>query len=155
MQPQKSILVKTKTSMTKKVTKNKLNNFFLEINNLFSNVKSKFNKGVIPFTVSYLVKRFCSHSNRQAVKEIIKWNNLDKDKDFLQTLFDKKCFDEISYLLYSERYRNSWERTKEQFKTVILNHELDLILYFLKFRECRTILEDKDIQMCIAHDYMK
>jgi hypothetical protein len=153
MQPNRGSLLKTKTTI-KINSKNKVN-FFQGINNLFANAKSRFNGGIIPFKPSYLVNRFSILGNLNAIKEIIKWNNLDKDEDFLHRLFEKNYFDEISYLLYSEKYSRSWVRTKEHFRLVIHSKELDLIIYFLQIRDCRTVLEEPQIQEFIVRNYMK
>ena len=73
--------------------------------------------------------------------------------ELLNTLFNVGCFDEISILLY--RKPNHWPLLKEQFEKVIIGERLDLIIYFIKIRECRVVLDYPEIQKIIASKYMK
>ena len=150
MLPQKGSMIK---SMSR--TSRKSKNFFQKINNFFAHEKSRFNEGKLPFKPSFLISKLIEFGDTNFIKEIIKWNNLDKDEDFLQCLFDKSFFDEVSFLLYSEKYSFSWNRTKDQFRIVINNKELDLIIYFLTIRECRIVLDESGIQEFIVQNYMK
>ncbi len=50
---------------------------------------------------------------------------------------------------------SSWSFTKDQFKIVIKLEQIDLILYFLKMRECRVVLEEFEVQEIIVEKYMK
>ena len=118
-------------------------------------INQHFNGGIIPFTLSNLVDKFSDNKNFHAIKELLNWKYLEKDVDLMQKLFDKKCFDEVSFLIYKKKYTNKWKITKEQFLVVIENEELDLILFFLKIRHCRVILEDHSVQKLIVEKYMK
>jgi hypothetical protein len=85
----------------------------------------------------------------------MKWKFLESDKELLTTLFNNNCFDDVYNLIWKNKNFNL-SFTKEQFKIVINDGEqLDLILYFLKSRDCRVILDDIDVQRNIVKNYMK
>lgn len=79
---------------------------------------------------------------------------MQSDLDFLQKLFDYKCFEEISYLVYSKK-KLKWRLTKEMFKSTLIHNELDLNFFFLKIKDCRVILENPEIQKIIVEKYIK
>lgn len=79
---------------------------------------------------------------------------MDNDKELLSCLFHLKCFEEISILIHNHR-NEDWPFKKEQFKMVIEQEELDLILFFLRRRECRVVLEEHHIQKRIVNTYLK
>ncbi len=120
----------------------------------FAGYNPNFNNGLAPFKISLLIEKFAKNKNNEAIKYIITWNNLESDHEFLQKLFDYNCFDEISILIYSAK-RLKWPITKEMFRSIIINDELDLLLFFLKIQECRLILEHPDIQKFIVEKYMR
>lgn len=113
-----------------------------------------FNNGLAPFKVSLLAEKFAKNNNHDAIKDILLWEHLDNDSDFLQKLFDNLCFDEISILIYSRR-KLKWPLTKDMFRSTITHNELDLLLFFLKIKECRIILDYIEIQKLIVEKYMR
>ena len=107
-----------------------------------------------PFWLHDLIIYYKSINNHQSIKYICKWAYLDQDQDLLTTLFETNCFDQISVLIYNDMIYK-WTFTKEQFKTVIEQSRLDLIVYFLNMRNCRIILDEPGIQKTIVQQYMR
>lgn len=118
-------------------------------------INKRFNNGNIPFTLSVLVEKFSESKNKQAINEILNWRFLEKDDQLLEKLFLKKCFDEISALLFKKKMMNKWNLNPNQFKIVIEHEEFDLILFFLKIKHCRKILDEHTIQSVIVKKYIK
>lgn len=115
-----------------------------------------FNNGNLVFHLSDLIKKFAKSIpfNSTAIHDIVStWTYLEKDEKLLETLFDVRCFDEISTLIF--RNPGVWKFTKNQFETLIEEGELDLILYYVKLRECRLILDDYENQKKIVNKYIK
>jgi hypothetical protein len=107
-----------------------------------------------PFWLHDLIIYYKSINNQQSIKYICKWGYLDQDQELLTTLFQTNCFDQISVLIYNDMIYK-WTFTKEQFKTVIEQSRLDLIVYFLNMRNCRIILDESSVQKVIVQQYMK
>jgi hypothetical protein len=108
------------------------------------------------FNVSQIITHY-SHTkgSKNHLAEIMKWKYLEYDMDLLTTLFTNLCFNEI-YTLMWKKTNHSWTFTKDQFRIVINNGEqMDLILYFLKLRECRLVLDEADVQRKIVKYYLK
>lgn len=63
-------------------------------------------------------------------------------------------FEEVSILIHKNKL-DVWPFNNEQFKIVIEQEELELILFFLRRRECRRILENPYIQKQIVQKYLK
>ncbi len=114
-----------------------------------------FNNGNIPFSLSMLVEKFSDARNKQAINEILDWKHLEKDNQLLEKLFQKKCFDEISNLIFKKKLINKWNINQNQFKLVIEHEEFDLILFFLKIKHCRKLLDEHSIQSKIVNKYIK
>lgn len=94
-------------------------------------------------------KKNSSNSN---INKILKWENIDRDKSFIDTLFQYDCFEQISELIFKwpgEKFANN-----EYFKKVIYKIQTELILFYLKRRECRLILTDHSLQEFIVKEYM-
>jgi hypothetical protein len=108
------------------------------------------------FSISHIINHYCqARTTKHIIAEVMKWKYLEFDKELLTTLFTNLCFNEV-YALMWKKTRNTWTFTKEQFKIVINNGEqMDLILYFLKIRECRLVLDEFDVQKKIVKYYMK
>lgn len=121
----------------------------------FYSINKNFNKGIVPFNISYLVESFSERKNYKALKSILNWQFLEMDVNFLQKLFDNKRFDEISFLIYEKNLIKKWKITENQFKIVIDNEECDLILFFLKINHCLILLKDHSVQNLIVTKYMK
>lgn len=81
------------------------------------------------------------------------WLYLDNEKDLLNCLFDMERFEEIAMLVYKYNYE-TWHFSNEQFVKVIKKNELELILFFLKRRECRRVLDESEIQTIIVKQYI-
>ena len=63
-------------------------------------------------------------------------------------------FEEVSILIHKNKL-DVWPFNIEQFKIVIEQEELELILFFLRRRECRRILDNPYIQKQIVQKYLK
>ena len=62
-------------------------------------------------------------------------------------------FEEIALLIH--KYKpDTWDFLNEQFIKIIRKHELELILFFLKRRECRRVLGEIEIQTIIVKEYI-
>jgi len=62
-------------------------------------------------------------------------------------------FEEIALLIHKYK-SDTWSFSNEQFMKVIKKYELELILFFLKRRECRRILDEFVIQIIIVKEYI-
>jgi len=62
-------------------------------------------------------------------------------------------FEEISMLVHKYNY-DTWHFSNDHFVKIIKKNELELILFFLKRRECRTVLDEYDIQTIIVKNYI-
>jgi hypothetical protein len=113
-----------------------------------------FNNGQPIFWPKDLIKYYKDLKNINAMKHVIKWNYLDQDTMLLSVLFDTASYDKIAALIFTGQI-NRWEITKDQFRMVIEQSRLDLIVYFLNLRSCRMILEDFQIQQTVVSSYMK
>lgn len=81
------------------------------------------------------------------------WDYLETEKELLNCLFAMERFEEIALLIH--KYKpDTWHFSNEQFIKVIREHELELILFFLKRRECRRILDELEIQTIIVKEYI-
>jgi hypothetical protein len=69
-------------------------------------------------------------------------------------MFQMNKFEEISILIHKHK-EDTWVFTVSQFKTIIEKEELELILIYLKKRECRRILDTHSIQKKIVQRYLK
>ena len=114
-----------------------------------------FNKGNFVFMISDLIDKIYKNGNKELIVEIVSlWKFLDKDRNLLQALLNNKSYDEISILLYRYPYNTHWKFTENNFKDIIENCGLDLILLCLHDAECRTILENHSIQETIVSQYL-
>ena len=118
-------------------------------------INKNFNNGNIPFSLTFLIDKFTETDKKEDIKYVIFWRFIEKDENFLEKLFEKKCFDEISTLIYKKNFINKWKLNKEQFKIVIEQEEFDLILFFLSVKSCIIILQDSRIQAFIVRRYIK
>lgn len=79
---------------------------------------------------------------------------MENERELLSCLFRMNRFEEISILIH--KYKpDTWPFHIEQFKIVIEQEELELILFFLKRRECRRLLDDQYIQKKIVQKYLR
>jgi hypothetical protein len=102
-----------------------------------------------------LVDKFSDAKNKQAINEVLNWKYLEKDKQLLEKLFQKKCFDEIANLIFKKKIVNIWNLNEIQFKIVVEHEEYDLIIFFLKIKHCRKLLNEHVIQSLIVNKYIK
>ena len=130
--------------------KNHLENFFL------SSLKNTIFKDInIDFTISDILEKLFQVNSLEIIQEIISsWKYLDNDTTLLQTLFRNKAYDEISILLYRYPNHEHWRITPQNFKEVILNEGLDLIILCLNEKGCKVVLEDLNIQKTIVNNYL-
>jgi hypothetical protein len=141
---------KTVSEMSKEKTSSKKNIYGA----VSMNKNNNFNQGNTPFMLSNLVEKFALAKKYEEIHEIIEWKNLSVDNDLLQRLFDNNCFNEISLLL-SKTKKIRWLLTKDMFRSVIENEELDLILFFLTKPEVNSLIKDPLIQKKIVDKYIK
>ena len=129
--------------------KTHLKNFF-EIsikNTIFKDI-------LIDFTITDLLDRLFIIQSRDIIQEIISsWKYLDNDSTLLQTLFRNKAYDEISILLYRYPNHPHWRISQNNFREVIKNDGLELIILCLQEDECKLVLEDRKIQRTIVNNY--
>jgi len=71
----------------------------------------------------------------------------------LNCLFQLERFEEIALLIHKYK-QDTWHFSNDQFIKVIKKNELELILFFLKIRECRNVLDEYDIQLIIVKEYI-
>lgn len=117
--------------------------------------KTVFNQGNKVFMISELIDRISKLNNQDMIHEIVSvWKFLDKDKNLLQELFQKRFYEEIAILIY--RYPNNinWKFSTQNFKEVIENRGLELIQLCLQDKDCRHVLEEAEIQNVIIQDYI-
>ena len=117
--------------------------------------RTVFNQGNLVFMLSDLVDTIHNLGYKDLMNEIVSnWKFLDKDKNLLQALFRNKAYEQISILLY--RYPNNvyWKISPNNFKEVIENNGLDLILLCLKEKHCQTVLDSPEIQRIIVDNYL-
>ncbi len=127
----------------------------LKFNKQSFSVNKDFNNGLLPFTLSTLVDKLEKQKLSEQIRHVLDWKFIDKDSELLQRLFDHRRFDEISLLIFKHKKGIKWNLTREMFKIVIDNEELELIIYFLRIKDCRVILEDHSIQKKIVEKYIK
>ena len=130
--------------------KNHLESFFSSSlkNTIFKDIK-------IDFTISDILDKLFQLNSLEIIQEIISsWKYLDSDTTLLQTLFRNKAYDEISILLYRYPNHPHWRITPINFKEVILNEGLELIILCLNEKGCKIVLDDLSIQKTIVNNYL-
>ena len=127
---------------------------FLNFNKITFILNKDFNKGQLPFTLSMIVEKLEKSKMQNEIKKILNWKYLDKDPDLFQKLFDYKRFEDISSLIVRYKKSFKWKLSSEMFKILIENEELELIIHFLNFPECRKCLEEEAIQKIIVDKYI-
>ena len=130
------------------LNKNKLLNIFQ-----IEKFKPNFNiNDIIKILVENDKKQFCKNKSIFNINEITKWKNIMKDETFLSSLFNNNCFETLCLLI--EKWPNEFFLNKNYFKISIEKQQKELILFFLKFRECREILIENSIQKFIVDNYL-
>lgn len=114
-----------------------------------------FNKGAPLFFIGKdLVPRLKNKDDKIFLNRIInEWKYIEYDEELLNNLFENLCFDEISTLIWKKRL--PWNFTKEHFKLAIEHDQFELILHFIRLRDCRSVLNEKPYQKKIVDQYMK
>ena len=69
-------------------------------------------------------------------------------------MFKMNKFEEISILIHKHK-EDTWSFSVSQFKIIIEQEELELILFYLKRRDCRSILDTHSIQKKVVQRYLK
>ena len=137
-------------SIEDEAIKSHLQNFFETSisNTIFKDI-------TIDFSITDLLERLFKINQRDLIQEIISsWKYLDNDSTLLQTLFRNKAYDEISILLYRYPNHPHWRISQTNFREVIQNDGLELIILCLQEDECKLILEDRKIQRTIVNNYL-
>ena len=117
-------------------------------NTIFKDIK-------IDFSISDILEKLFQANSLEIIQEIISsWKYLDHDTTLLQTLFRNKAYDEISILLYRYPNHPHWRITPNNFKEVILNEGLELIILCLNEKGCKMVLDDLSIQKRIVNNYL-
>ena len=115
--------------------------------------KPKFSiNSIIKILIDNDKKSTKKNTSNNNINKILKWDNIDRDKTFIDTLFQYECFEQISTLISiwpGDKFANP-----DYFKIVILKMQTELILFYLKRRDCRHILIDKTLQEFIVKEYM-
>ena len=95
-----------------------------------------------------------NHKNKSNVNinQILTWKNIEKDKTFLHTLFQYGCYEQICILI--GRWPPNLFSNVDFFKECILKKQKELIIFYVTRNECRTILNDHEIQAFIVKDYL-
>jgi len=74
--------------------------------------------------------------------------------DLFASLFKCGLYDEINILIYRYPNHKNWYFTQQNFKTIIRDKVVNLILPCLKVDECKEILRDDEIQKNIVSNYL-
>ena len=72
----------------------------------FKASNGNFNKGKPIFSLGYLIKKFIENKNYSAIDQIVSWNAIENDKDFLENLYEHDCFDQIDTLISNKKIYN-------------------------------------------------
>ena len=149
-------LLKNSTIISSESQKNFEN--LVNSNNIFkTNKKTQF------ISISKIINQICFNYNNITTKpkeindnlsKILKWKNIEKDRNLIDSLFKNNCFEQISYLIFNQKIPENYFLKTEYFKEIIKKQECELILYYLHKREMRIILTDKFIQKNIVFNYI-
>ena len=95
-----------------------------------------------------------NHKNKSNINinQILTWKDIEKDKSFLQTLFQYECYEQICILI--GKWPPNLFSNVDFFKECILKKQKELILFYVTRNECRTILNDHTIQEFIVREYL-
>ena len=95
-----------------------------------------------------------NHKNKSNINinHILSWKDIEKDKSFLQTLFQYECYEQICILI--GKWPPNLFSNVDFFKECILKKQKELILFYVTRNECRTILNDHTIQEFIVREYL-
>ena len=94
-----------------------------------------------------------NHKNKSNINinHILSWKDIEKDKSFLQTLFQYECYEQICILI--GKWPPNLFSNVDFFKECILKKQKELILFYVTRNECRTILNNHSIQEFIVREY--
>ena len=151
----KNINEKISKKKKKKFNNNNNNKNLNKILNIFQieQFKPNFNiSEIIKILVENDKKQFCKNKSTKNINEITKWKNIMKDDSFLSSLFNYNCFETLCLLI--EKWPKEFFINKNYFKISIEKKQKELILFFIKFRECREILIEHSIQKFIVENYL-
>ena len=92
---------------------------------------------------------------KDLISEMIStWKYLDMDNDLFNSLFKSGLYDEINILIYRYPNQKNWNFTQQNFRTIIRDKAVNLILPCLKVSKCVEILKDSEIQKNIVSNYL-
>ena len=92
---------------------------------------------------------------KDLISEMIStWQFLDMDNDLFSSLFKSGLYDEINILIYRYPNHKNWNFTQQNFRTIIRDKAVNLILPCLKVYECKEILRENEIQNIIVSNYL-
>ena len=126
-------------------------------NNIQENDLKFFNKGMKVINISSLIeaKKNKFSLSKDLIGEMIStWKFLDMDNDLFSSLFKCGLYDEINILIYRYPNHKNWNFTQHNFRTIIKDKAVNLILPCLKVYECREILREDEIQKNIVSNYL-
>ena len=126
-------------------------------NDTVENECKYFNNGMKVINISSLIeaKKNKFSLSKDLISEMIStWKFLDMDNDLFASLFKCGLYDEINILIYRYPNHKNWYFTQQNFKTIIRDKVVNLILPCLKVDECKEILRDDEIQKNIVSNYL-
>jgi len=116
-----------------------------------------FNNGMKVINISSLIeaKKNKYSLSKDLISEMIStWKFLDTDNDLFSSLFKSGLYDEINTLIYRYPNHKNWNFTQQNFRTIIKDQAVNLILLCLKEDECKEILREDEIQKNIVSNYL-
>ena len=138
--------------------RNKFENIFNRYESTIPEGEIKyFNNGMKVINISSLIeaKKNKFSLPKDLICEIIStWKFLDMDNDLFNSLFKSGLYDEINILLYRYPNHKNWNFTQQNFRTIIRDKAVNLILPCLQEDKCKEILRESEIQKNIVSNYL-
>ena len=119
--------------------------------------KKYFNNGMNVINISSLIetKKNKYSISKDLISEMIStWRFLDMDNELFYSLFKCGLYDEINILTYRYPNNKNWFFTPQNFKTIIRDKAVNLILLCLKIDECKEVLKEDETQKNIISNYL-
>ena len=119
--------------------------------------KKYFNNGMNVINISSLIE---TKKNKYSIlKDLISemistWKFLDMDNELFYSLFKCGLYDEINILTYRYPNNKNWVFTPQNFKTIIRDKAVNLILLCLQVDECKEVLKEDETQKNIISNYL-
>ena len=124
---------------------------------IIDNNLKNFNNGMKVINISSLIeaKKNKFSLSKDLIGEMIStWKFLDMDNELFSSLFKCGLYDEINILIYRYPNHKNWNFTQQNFRTIIRDKAVNLILPCLQVYECRKILRENEIQKTIISNYL-